>query len=162
MVRWSDGLYGGLIAGLTSAIFYAVVAVAWFREATLGGFFAQPAQALPPFHGAPESALLATFGFVLYLLTAGFFGVVYALLARRLPSMWRAPTSVLWGIAYGAVVWWILNDVAVPASGAVNVQPLWQGLVGTVVFYGMVLSELTTVAHRRAGSLASLTVAGPE
>lgn len=162
MVRWSDGLYGGLIAGLTSALFYAVVAVAWFRETTLGGFFSQPAQALPPFHGAPQSALLAVFGFVLYLLTAAFFGVVYALLARRLPSMWRAPTSVLWGVAYGAIVWYMLNDVVVPVSGAVNVQPLWQGLVGTVVCYGMVLSELTTVAHRRGGSLASLTATGRE
>ncbi len=162
MVRWSDGLYGGLIAGLTSAIFYAVVAVAWLREATLGEFFSQPAQALPPFHGAPGSALLATFGFVVYLLTAAFFGVVYALLARRLPSMWRAPTSVLWGLAYGVVVWWILNDVVVPVSGATNVQPLWQGIVGTVVCYGMVLSELTTVAHRRAGSLTSLTATGRE
>ena len=162
MVRWSDGLYGGLIAGLTSAIFYAVVAVAWFREATLSGFFSQPAQALAPFHGAPDSALLAAFGFVLYLLTAGFFGVVYALLARRLRSMWRAPTSVLWGVAYGAVVWVILNDVVVPVSGATNVQPLWQGIVGTVVCYGMVLSELTTVAHRRADSLASLTAAASE
>jgi hypothetical protein len=162
MVRWSDGLYGGLIAGLTSAIFYAVVAVAWFREATLAGFFSQPAQALTPFHGAPESPLLGALGFVLYLLTAAFFGVVYALLARRLPSMWRAPTSVLWGIGYGAVVWFILNDVVVPVSGAINVQPLWQGIVGTVVCYGMVLSELTTVAHRRAGSLASLTATGLE
>ncbi len=50
--------------------------------------------------------------------------------------MWRAPTSVLWGVGYGLFVWWALNDVAVPVSGAVNVQPLWEGLVGTVVCYG--------------------------
>lgn len=150
MVRWSDGLYGGLIAGCASALFYAVVAVAWQHEMSLFEFFAQPAQALPPFHGAPASALLAAFGFVLYLLAAGAFGVVYALLARRLSSMWQAPTSVLWGICYGLLVWWVLNDVLVPATGAVNVQPLWQGVVGTVLCYGVVLSELTTVAHRRA------------
>jgi hypothetical protein len=29
------------------------------------------------------------------------------------------------------------------------------GLVGTVVFYGVVLSELTTLAHRREASAAS-------
>jgi hypothetical protein len=150
MVRWSDGLYGGLIAGCVSALFYTVVAVVWTHETTLAGFFAQPAQALPPFRGASASAPLAALGFVLYLLTAAALGVAYALLARRLRSMWQAPTSVLWGISYGLVVWWLLNDVLVPATGAVNVQPLWQGLVGTVLFYGVVLSELTTVAHRRA------------
>jgi len=157
MVRWSDGLYGGLIAGCASALFYAVVTVAWLHEATLAGFFSQPAQALAPFHGASASAPLAGLGFVLYLLTAGAFGVIYGLLARRLTSMWQAPTSVLWGICYGLIVWWVLNDVLVPATAAVNVQPLWQGLVGTVLFYGVVLSELTTVAHRRAaGAVADV------
>lgn len=154
MVRWSDGLYGGLIAGCASAIFYALVAVVWQHEMTLAEFFAQPAQALPPFHGAAPSAPLALLGFVLYLLTAGAFGIVYALLARRLSSMWQAPTSVMWGLCYGLLVWWVLNDVLVPATGVVNIQPLWQGIVGTVLCYGVVLSELTTVAHRRGGSPA--------
>ena len=68
--------------------------------------------------------------------------------------MWRAPASVLWGLAYGLFVWWILNDVVVPVTGVVNVQPLWEGLVGTVLFYGVVLSELTTLAHRREAGVA--------
>ena len=152
MVRWSDGLYGGLIAGLASAAFYAVVAVAWMHEASLAAFFAQPANALAPFHGAAPTAMLAWFGFVLYLLAAAFFGICYALLARRLTSMWQAPTSVLWGLGYGLLVWFVLNDGVVPMTGATNVQPLWEGLVGTVLFYGVVLSELTTVAHRRAAA----------
>jgi hypothetical protein len=154
MVRWIDGFYGGLIAGGTSALFYAVVAVAWLHDATLGEFFAQVPQALPPFHGAPPSVPLAGLGLVLYLLVAVAFGIAYATLARRLPSMWRAPTSVLWGLAYGLLVWWILNDVVVPVAGVVNVQPLWEGLVGTVLFYGVVLSELTTLAHRREAGVA--------
>ena len=116
MVRWIDGFYGGLIAGGTSALFYAVVAVAWLHDVTLGAFFAQVAQALPPFHGAPASVPLAVLGFVLYLLVAAAFGIAYATLARRLPSMWRAPTSVLWGLAYGLLVWWLLNDVLVPGD----------------------------------------------
>ena len=154
MVRWIDGFYGGLIAGGTSALFYAVVAVAWLHDVPLGALFAQVAQALPPFRGAPASAPLAGLGFVLYLLVAVAFGIAYAILARRLPSMWRAPTSVLWGLAYGLLVWWILNDVLVPVTGVVNVQPLWEGLVGTVLFYGVVLSELTTLAHRREAGVA--------
>jgi hypothetical protein len=155
MVRWIDGFYGGLIAGTTSALFYALVAVAWLHEFTLGGFFAQPAQALAPFHGAPASLPLAGLGAVLYLLTAAAFGIVYTLLARRLPSMWRAPTSVMWGLFYGVLVWWALNDVLVPVTGAVSEQPLWVGLLGTVIFYGVVLSELTTLAHRREASAAT-------
>jgi hypothetical protein len=154
MVRWIDGFYGGLIAGGTSALFYAVVAVAWLHDITLGGFFAQVARALPPFRGAPESVPLAGLGLVLYLLVAAAFGIAYATLARRLPSMWRAPGSVMWGLAYGLLVWWILNDVVVPVTGIVNVQPLWEGLVGTVLFYGVVLSELTTLAHRREAGVA--------
>ena len=154
MVRWIDGFFGGLIAGVTSASFFAVVAVAWLHDTTLDGFFAQAAQALPPFHRAPVSWALTGLGVVLYFTLAGAFGVVYALLARRLRSMWRAPTSVAWGLFYGLLVWWAINDVLVPVTGALQVQPLWEGLIGTVIFYGVVLSELTTVAHRREASVA--------
>ncbi|MBV8368887.1 MAG: hypothetical protein JO036_08210 [Candidatus Eremiobacteraeota bacterium] len=154
MVRWIDGLYGGLIAGVTSALFYAVVAVAWLHDTTLGAFFAQIAQALPPFHGAPASAALVALGVVLYFALAAAFGIEYALLAKRVSSMWQAPTSVLWGLLYGLVVWWVLNDVLVPLTGALVVQPLWEGLVGTILCYGLVLSELTTMAHRRAAGAA--------
>ena len=154
MVRWIDGFFGGLIAGVTSALFYAVVAVAWLHDLSLGDFFAQIAQALPPFHGAPASWALVGLGVVLYLAVAALFGILYALLARRLRSMWQAPTSVLWGLVYGLIVWWVLKDVLAPLTGANDAQPLWEGLVGTVVFYGVVLSELTTVAHRRETSAA--------
>ena len=158
MVRWIDGFYGGLVAGVTSALFYAVVAVAWLHETTLDGFFAQPALALPPFHGAAVSWALTGLGIVLYLALAAVFGIVYALLATRLPSMWRAPGSVAWGLLYGLLVWWAINDVLVPVTGAVTVQPLWEGLLGTVLFYGVVLSEMTTVAYRRGASAAALTL----
>lgn len=155
MVRWIDGLFGGLIAGLTSASFYALVAVAWLHDDTLNGFFAQVARALPPLHGAAASAPVAALGAVTYLGLAAGFGIVYAVLARRIRSMWKAPSSVLWGLIYGLFVWWIVNDVLVPLSGAITGQPLWQTLLGTVIFYGVVLSELTTVAHRRAVRVVS-------
>jgi hypothetical protein len=152
MVRWSYGLYGGLIAGVTSALFYAVVAVAWLHETTLGTFFAQIARALPPLHAAPDAPPIVALGVVLYSLVAVGFGLVYGLLALRFVSMRQAPGSVLWGAVYGLLVWWVLNDVVVPVTGAENLQPLWEGLLGTVVFYGVVLSEATaTVARREAG-----------
>ena len=112
MVRWSDGLYGGLIAGVTSALFYAVVAVAWLHETTLGEFFARIAQALPPLHAASAAPPVVALGVVLHFLLAGGLGIVYGLLAIRLPSMRRAPASVLWGAGYGLVVWWLLDDVS--------------------------------------------------
>lgn len=161
MVRWNDGFYGGLIAGLTSAVFYALVAMAWLREVTFAEFFGEIAQGVPGLRGAPITVPLVAFGVVLYFALAASFGIAYAALARRLSTMWQAPTSVLWGIVYGAVVWWVLNDVVVPLTGATNIQPLWEGLVGTIVFYGIVLSELTTVAHRRASRIA-LTPGPPE
>ncbi len=152
MVRWSYGLYGGLIAGLTSALFYAVVTVAWLHEATLGGFFAQIAQALPPLHAAPAAAPVVGLGVVLHFLLAGGFGLVYGLLALRFGSMRAAPASLLWGLGYGLVVWWVLTDVLVPLTGAQNAQPFWEGLLGTVVCYGLVLSEATaTLSRREAG-----------
>jgi hypothetical protein len=153
MVRWSYGLYGGLIAGVTSALFYAVVTVAWLHETTLGTFFAQIARALPPLHGAPDAPPIVALGVVLHFLAAGAFGLVYGLLALRFASMRQAPGSVLWGVGYGLLVWFAINDVIVPVTGAENVQPFWEGLLGTVVFYGIVLSEATaTVARRDTGA----------
>ena len=154
MVRWSDGLYGGLLAGVTSAVFYTIVPIAWLHETSFAAFFAQIAQALPPLHAAPVAFPTVALGLVLHFLMAGAFGIVYAMLARRRPSMWQAPTSVLWGCSYGLVLWWFLNDVIVPVTGAQNVQPLWEGLLGTVLFYGVVLSEFTTLAHRGKAAAA--------
>jgi uncharacterized membrane protein YagU involved in acid resistance len=150
MIRWIDGFYGGLIAGAVSAAFDALVMVAWEHETTLGEQFAQVARALPPFHAAATTWALVGLGLVLWLLLGVGFGIVYALLARRVASMWRAPGSVAWGLCYGLLVWWAINDVFVPVTGALDTQPLVIGLVGTVVFYGVVLSEATTLALRRA------------
>jgi hypothetical protein len=154
MVRWIDGVYGGLIAGVTSALFYLIVTVSWLHDNTAGGFFAQIAQALPPLHSAAPAAPLIALGVVLYFAGAFAFGVIYAVVARRTPSMWRAPTSVLWGLSYGLLVWWFLNDVVVPGTGAAVDHPIWETLTGTIVFYGVVLSELTTLAYRRRASVA--------
>ena len=153
MVRWSDGLLGGAVAGVTSAAFYAAV-IGWLHETSLESFFAQLAQVLPPLRHAPASPAIIALGVALHFAVALGFALLYTALAQRLPSMWRAPTSVLWGLSYGLFVWWALNDVAVPVSGTLNVQPLWEGLVGTVVCYGLVLSELTTLAYRRRASVA--------
>jgi len=52
----------------------------------------------------------------------------------------------------GALVfaWWLSSDVAAPLLGAVDVRPLWESVIASVVFYGVVLSEVTTLVRRRA------------
>ncbi len=152
MVRWVDGVSGGLAAGVTSAAFYAVASAAWVRDDTPVRVFAQIARAVPGLASAPDGWPEAALGLVLYLLGAAAFGGVYALIARRMRSMWQAPTSVLWGAAYGLLVWWLGADVLAPALGAVDMRPLWEGVAASVVFYGVVLSELTTLARRRAAA----------
>lgn len=150
MLRWVDGFHGGLIAGAMSALCSATLTVTWLHEMTLGELFAQAARALPAFRAAADSWALTGLGAVIYLLLAAAFGIAYALLARQRPSMWRAPASVVWGLGYGLLVWWLVNDVVVPIASVPAMQPAWEGLVATVVFYGLVLSELTVLARRRA------------
>ena len=153
MVQWYDGLFGGLIAAVTSAIFYVVAGM--LSGGTPAGFFADIAQALPPLHNAPESGVIIGLGVVIHFLMAAVFGVGYSVLARRFPSMWHAPTSVLWGLGYGVFVYWAVTDVLVPITGAIDTTPWWVSLVGHTLLYGVVLSEYTTVVHRREASAAT-------
>lgn len=154
MVRWTDGLYGGLLAGITSAAFYVVAANA-LHDPTLDRFLVDVAQTIPPLQHAPESAPLLALGVVLHFLVCAAGGIVYAQLARRFRTMWQAPASVAWGLSYGLFVFWTTNDVLVPLTGARSLQPLWVGLVGTMICYGVVLSEYTTVARRRIVAAAA-------
>ena len=147
MVRWYDGLFGGLVAGCTVALFYAIVTVAWLHDATLPGFFAEIASGF--IHGAnlESNPWAVAFGMGLHFITASLFGILYALIAERFPPMWHAPFSVFCGILYGLVVWLAINDVLVPVLGISSTLPLWEGLVANTVFYGVVISEYMTVVR---------------
>jgi hypothetical protein len=150
MVRWYDGLFGGLLAGLAVVIFYFVVSVLWLHETTLGGFFAEIASGV--LHGRDhldQNGWAIAFGVSLHFLLAATFGILYSLLARRISSMWHAPTSIVWGVCFGLVVWAVISDVLVPLLGIDSTQPLWEGIVGNTLFYGFVISEFMTVMHRR-------------
>jgi hypothetical protein len=156
MVRWIDGLLGGALAGVTSLVFFTLVGVAWLHDTTCEEFLTATTRLFPALRGVPPSVPLMVLGTVLYLALAALLGLVYALLARRLASMRRPPTSMVWGLVYGVAVWLLVNDVLVPAFGIVSYQPLWEGLVGCAIFYGVVLSEWTAFADRRAASSADL------
>jgi hypothetical protein len=149
MVRWSDGLYGGIIAGLVSALFFLFVGVAIVHEPVLGDYFVQFAIGVfgAKVEAVPIVGLL--FGLFLHFFSAAIFGIFYAAMAARFKPSWTAPTSVLCGIAYGLFMFFITEDVAVPIMRVASTTPLWEALLGNVFFHGVVISEYITIAHRR-------------
>jgi len=149
MVRWSDGLYGGLIAGLVSALFFLFVGVAIVHEPVLGEYFVRFSVGIfgSRMESLPLVALL--FGLFLHFLSAAVFGIFYANIASRFKPSWTAPTSVLCGICYGFFMYFIAEDVTVPVLHVISYTPLWEALLGNVVFHGLVISEYITIAHRR-------------
>jgi hypothetical protein len=149
MVRWSDGLYGGIIAGLVSALFFLFVGVAIVHEPVLGDYFVQFAIGVfgDKVEAVPIVGLL--FGLFLHFFSAAIFGIFYAAMAARFKPSWTAPTSVLCGIAYGLFMFFITEDVAVPIMRVASTTPLWEALLGNVFFHGVVISEYITIAHRR-------------
>jgi len=134
MIRWTDGLYGGLIAGVVSAMFFLLVGMGVIHEPVLGRYFVDFA--------------VAIFGSRIENLPA-IFGIFYATLAARFKPAWSAPTSVLCGITYGFFMFFVAEDVMVPLLRVVSYTPAWEGLVGNVVFHGIIVSEYITIAHRR-------------
>jgi uncharacterized membrane protein YagU involved in acid resistance len=100
--------------------------------------------------GAERLGLITLlFGLFLHFLAAAVFGIVYAVLAARFKPMWSAPTSVLSGIVYGLVMYFVAEDVTVPVLHVISYTPAWEALVGNVLFHGLVLSEYITISHRR-------------
>jgi uncharacterized membrane protein YagU involved in acid resistance len=149
MVRWSDGLYGGLIAGLVSALFFLVAGTA-IDHGPPGDYFARYAIAVFGERSEHLGVVLMLFGLFLHFLASAVFGMLYAAIAERFKPMWSAPTSVLCGICYGFFMYYVAEDVTVPVLHVISYTPAWEALVGSVVFHGMILSEYITIAHRRA------------
>lgn len=149
MVRWSDGLFGGLIAGLVSALFFLFCGIAITHEPVLGGYFVDFAVGVfgSKIESLPVIALL--FGLFLHFGAAAFFGIFYASMASRFKPSWTAPTSVLCGITYGFFMFFIIEDVTVPVLHVTSYTPLWESLIGNIFFHGVVISEYITIAHRR-------------
>jgi hypothetical protein len=149
MVRWSDGLYGGLIAGVVSALFFLICGVAIVHEPVIGDYFVRFAVGVfgSRIEALPLVALL--FGLFLHFLSAAVFGIFYANIASRFKPSWTAPTSVLCGITYGFFMYFMAEDVAVPVMHVISYTPLWEALLGNVFFHGVVISEYITIAHRR-------------
>jgi len=146
MVRWSDGLYGGLIAGLVSALFFFIVG----GHSPAGEYFVQFAVGIFGDRAEHLGIVTLLFGLFLHFLAAALFGILYAMIAARFKPMWSAPTSVLCGITYGLFMYFVAEDVTVPILHVISYTAAWVALVGNVLFHGLILSEYITIAHRRA------------
>jgi hypothetical protein len=149
MVRWSDGLFGGLIAGLVSALFFFIAGTV-IDHGPAGDYFARYAVAIFGERAEHLGVILVLFGLFLHFLAAAIFGILYAAIAEHFKPMWSAPTSVLCGITYGFFMYFIAEDVTVPILHVISYTPAWEAVAGNVIFHGMILSEYITIAHRRA------------
>lgn len=159
MVRWTDGLIGGAIAGALCAAFFAVLPSA-LHDPTLGSVFSEVAAGL--LRGTPPPGAVLALALGLQTVASLAIGLGYAALARVFVTTRRAPGATLWGIAYGAAIWWTLAVVVVPLLHVDDVQPAWAGLAGFVLCYGIVLSECLSLAHRRLSAAPRLDPASRE
>lgn len=149
---WRFVLTGGLVAGtldiVYACVFWAIkrgvspvrilqrVASGWLGEASMTA-------------GWPSAAL----GFVTHYCIATSMAITYYLVARRWPALWERP--VPYGMAYGLLLYGIMNYVVVPLSraGASNKNPLW---VGMSIAVHMLLIGLPIALFARRAILVDL------
>lgn len=149
MVRWSDGLYGGLIGAFVSALFFIIIGSAVEHDAMFGEYFVRFAVGIFGSKAENIGIIALLFGLFLHFFAGAILGVCYALVAQRVKPMWTAPGSIMSGIIFGFIMFFIAEDVVVPVLHVISYQPAWEGLVGNVFFHGLIVSEYITIAHRR-------------
>ena len=150
-MRWSDGLYGGLIAGVVVSIFFVIVD-ALSRE-PLNAAYAVLASSILGTSARTMGMIATALGVALLFLGSALGGIAYAIASRRATIMVRTPYSTILGFVYGFLIWLLFVDVIVPMSGmqATIDRPLWISAVGIGIFYGSALCEyLANVARGRA------------
>jgi hypothetical protein len=149
MLRWTDGVLAGLVAGVLAVLVSWWISLAFPQVAGLDVVYAR-------WFGTTLGALRidAPFlglilGIVLYVLVSTLGGIAYGALAVAVAGTWRSPSSVIYGLLYGCALFFVLEDVLVPILEVSSRQPLWVGLVCDVIVQGIVVSEAVTLAHRR-------------
>lgn len=148
-MRWTTGLYGGLIAGTVFLLFIGGVRGALFHDTTIPDWCAYLASAFLGDRASAANPWVVAFGAGLHYLISALFGIGYATLARLFPSMVRTPSSMVWGILFGLAVWAFTANVLVPVFGMTDTEPLWEALVGAAVFYGWPTSESVAFLAQR-------------
>jgi hypothetical protein len=148
-VRWTTGVYGGLGAGVFFRLYIVFVRGAIFHDTTLSAWFAFLASAFLGDRANSPAVYVTAFGAGLHFLGSAIAGIIYASMARIFHSMVRSPSSLVWGVLFGVATWVVMADVAVPVLGMTDTQPMWEGLVGSAVFFGWPISETVAfLAHR--------------
>jgi hypothetical protein len=144
---WRFVLTGGLVAGtfdiVYACVFWAIkrgvsplrilqrVASGWLGEASLTGGWAT-----------------AALGLVSHYFIAISMAVTYYVVARRWPALWKR--ALPYGIAYGLLLYGIMNYVVVPlsAAGPSSKDPLWVGM--SIVVHLFLIGLPCAVFARRA------------
>lgn len=94
-------------------------------------------------------AATAALGLVLHCFNATLIAIAYALVAGRFPALRRRP--VLWGGAYGLVVYAVMNYVVVPlsAAGRGSTDRLWiaVSVLVHVLFIGIPIAFAVRLAY---------------
>ena len=122
-----DGLFGGLLAGLSMAIFLILVGL------TIG---AGPGVTMSHFDATEGTS--PWIGSMLHMAVAGVYGLTFALLYRMVVK--RVP-GWLAGLIYGAILFAMARGV-LPASGSPLVTiPFWQFGIAHLL-YGLVLGAM--------------------
>ncbi len=155
-LRWSDGLYGGLIAGVVNSAFFAGVNL--FRHEPLDSLYVFLASSVLGANAKAIGFPAVAMGLGLMFFFSAIGGIIYALLARRFSNLAKTPISAIAGFVYGFLVWLLFIDVVVPTTGLQQTidQPLWISAVGIGIFWGTALCEyLANVARSRPARLAS-------
>jgi uncharacterized membrane protein YagU involved in acid resistance len=125
--RWGFVLAAGLVAG-TLDIVYACVFWALKANVPVQRILQSVAAGLLGKESFQGGASTAALGLGLHYFIATSMSVVYYLVARRWASLWQRP--VLYGGAYGLLLYLIMNYVVVPlsAAGPSSKNALWIGL----------------------------------
>ncbi|HEY7634619.1 MAG TPA: hypothetical protein VH763_03685 [Gemmatimonadales bacterium] len=144
-------LAGGIIAG-TLDIVYACVFWALKAAAPAQRIFQSVAAGLLGQASFEGGAATAALGLALHYFIATTMSVVYYLVARRWPLLWRRP--VLCGAGYGLILYGVMNDIVVPLSAAGHggaKDPLWVTLSIVVHMFliGVPIALLTSLAARQ-------------
>ena len=155
-LRWSDGLYGGLVAGIVVSIFFSVVDVVTHEP--IASVYVVLASAILGTAAHSVGTIAIILGVAMLFLSSAIGGIFYALLSRKIGMLVIWPYSTILGFVYGFLIWLFFIDVVVPMSGmqATIDRPLWISAVGIGFFYGSALCEyLANIARSRAKSSES-------
>jgi len=140
-----QGAYGGIIAGVTFAlfemIFAALTANNFFGPLRMIGAVALGKQALTPAVPLFDAALVGGLVHMVYSIAASV--ILAYLIAIINPLHSNAATIIITATIYGLLMWLVNFYLIAPAAGwnwfPEVANQLWQGFVAHTFFYGTVL-----------------------